>query len=231
MRSQCTATREKPQLVTTRGSPRAATKNKEKPAEAGLIPSLGSATLGPVSTHPGLQRCARGGSRPQDRQHMDLVSYYSAADQCPGPLSRVHQQAPHPHTAPGGRDRTWHAGVSLSPHLFPPAPPTPGTPKDLLRTVPQERLWEAGSFSFPFRKAGAHRREQETSRQGGTATSPYARWTKQVGEGIPLKRQLEMRWGPPRAGPGVPEAPGATRKQHPRLSREEPVSWGTRRAG
>lgn len=230
MRSQCTATREKPQLVTTRGSPRA-TKNKEKPAEAGLIPSLGSATLGPVSTHLRLQRCARGGSRPQDLQHMDLVSYYSAADQCPGPLSGVHQQAPHPHTAPGGRDPTWNAGVGLSPHFFPPAPPTPGTPKDLLRTVPQERFWEAGSFSFPFRKAGAHRREQETSGQGGTATSPYARWTKQVGEGIPLKRQLEMGWGPPGAGPGVPEAPGATRKQHPRLSREEPASWGTRWAG
>lgn len=174
MRSRCTATREKPQLVTTRGSPRAATKNREKPAEAGLIPSLGSATLGPVSTHPGLQRCTPGGSRPQARRHMDLVSYYSAADPCPGPLSGVHQQAPHPGTAPGGRDPTWHAAVSLSPSFCPPAPPTPGTPKDLLRTVPQERLWAAGSFPFPFRKVGAHRQEQEASGQGGTATSPCA---------------------------------------------------------
>lgn len=230
MGSRCTASREKPQLVTTRGSPRAATKNREKPAEARLIPSLGSATLGPVSTHPGLQRCTRGGSRPQARRHMDLVSYYSAADLCPGPLSGVHQQGPHPGTAPGGRDPTWHAAVSLSPSFCPPAPPTPGTPKDLLRTVPQERLWAAGSFPFPFRKVGAHRQEQEASGQGGTATSPCARWTKQVGEGMPLKRQLEVGWGPPGAGPGVPEAPGATRKQHPRLSRE-PASWGTRRAG
>lgn len=115
-------------------------KIKKKPTEAGLIPSLGSAALGPASTHLELQRCAQGGSRPQARQHVDLVIYYSAADKCPGPLSRIHQQAPQPHTAPGGRDPTWHTAVGFSPRFFPPAPSTPGTPKDLLRTVPQEEL-------------------------------------------------------------------------------------------
>lgn len=37
--------------------------------------------------------------------------------------------------------------------------------------------------------------------------SPYARWTKQVGEGIPLKRQLETGWGQPGAGPGGSRTP------------------------
>ena len=37
--------------------------------------------------------------------------------------------------------------------------------------------------------------------------SPYARWTKQVGEGIRLKRQLETGWGGPGAGPGGSRSP------------------------
>lgn len=54
--------------------------------------------------------------------------------QSPGSTSRP----PTPTQPPGGSNTA--CCRRPLPHFFPPAPPTPGAPKDLLRTVPQERL-------------------------------------------------------------------------------------------